>query len=68
MGVVRALLALLLLTGTAGAERYVMQRGETLEHVATAKGCSVELLMRVNNVKTTLILRVAKYEPGVPIT
>jgi murein endopeptidase len=32
-----------------------MQRGETLEHVATAHGCSVESLQRANNIKTTLI-------------
>jgi Penicillin-insensitive murein endopeptidase/LysM domain len=32
-----------------------MQRGETLEHVATAHGCSTDALMRANNVKTTLI-------------
>ena len=52
----RAALALLLLAaGSAQAERYIMQRGETLEHVATAYGCTVELLMRTNNVKTTLI-------------
>jgi len=32
-----------------------MQRGETLEHVANAKGCSVDALMRANGVKTTLV-------------
>lgn len=51
----RALFALLLLAGTARAERYVMQRGETLEHVARAHGCTADALMRANNVKTTLI-------------
>lgn len=50
-----ALTLLALAVGSADAERYVMQRGETLEHVATAHGCSVEALMRANNVKTTLI-------------
>lgn len=52
---VRTVLALLLLASTAHAERYIMQRGETLEHVARAKGCSVETLMRANNLKTTLV-------------
>jgi murein endopeptidase len=51
----RALLALLALAGSAHAERYVIQRGETLEHVATAKGCSVERLMRANGLRTTLV-------------
>lgn len=32
-----------------------MQRGETLEHVATAKGCSVDALMRANGLRTTLV-------------
>ena len=32
-----------------------MQRGETLDHVALAHGCTTEALMRANNVKTTLI-------------
>jgi hypothetical protein len=49
------LLVLALLAGPAYAERYVVQRGETLEHVATAKGCSVEALERANNLKTTLV-------------
>jgi murein endopeptidase len=52
---VRIVLALLLVASPARAERYVMQRGETLEHVAAAHGCSVETLQRANNVKTTLI-------------
>jgi hypothetical protein len=52
---VRAVLALLLLASSAHAERYVMQRGETLEHVALAHGCTTDALMRANNVKTTLI-------------
>jgi LysM repeat protein len=60
--VVRALVALLLIAGTAHAERYVMQRGETLEHVAAAYGCSTDALMRANNVKTTLL------RPGTVIT
>lgn len=51
----RPLLVLALLAGSASADRYVIQRGETLEHVATAKGCSVERLQRANNLKTTLV-------------
>ncbi len=51
----RVAVAILLLAGSAHAERYVMQRGETLEHVAVAHGCTTEALMRANNVKTTLI-------------
>ncbi len=47
--------ALLLVASSAHAERYVMQRGETLEHVAVAHGCTTDALMRANNVKTTLI-------------
>jgi hypothetical protein len=52
---VRPLLVLALLAGPVYAERYVVQRGETLEHVATAKGCSVEVIERANNLKTTLV-------------
>ena len=32
-----------------------MERGETLEHVARAHGCDVELVKRVNNVDTVLL-------------
>jgi hypothetical protein len=52
---VRALLALILLVHTAHAETYVMERGQTLQHVADAYGCSVEAVMRANHVKTTLV-------------
>lgn len=41
--------------GIAGAERHVIQRGETLEHVAAAYGCSVDEVMRANRVDTTLL-------------
>lgn len=52
----RALFALTLLVSTpAYAERHVIERGETLQHVADAYGCSVEAVMRANNVKTTLL-------------
>lgn len=52
---VRVLLALILLVQTARAERHVMERGQTLQHVADAYGCSVEAVMRANHVKTTLV-------------
>lgn len=58
----RPLLVLALLAGPAYADRYVIQRGETLEHVATAKGCTVDALQRANNLKTTLV------RPGTAIT
>lgn len=51
----RALLALLLLTGTADAGRHVIQRGETVEHVANAYGCSVNAILRANGLTTTLL-------------
>ena len=35
--------------------RHRMERGETLEHVARAHGCDVELVKRVNNVDTVLL-------------
>jgi hypothetical protein len=53
---VRAVLALtLLVCAPAYAERHVMERGETLQHVADAYGCSVDEVMRANDVKTTLL-------------
>lgn len=48
-----AFVALFVLPAAAG--RYIMQRGETLEHVAKAHGCSTDALMRANGVDTTLI-------------
>jgi len=51
----RPLLACLVLAGTAEAGRHVIQRGETLEHVAAAYGCSVDAVMRANGVDTTLL-------------
>jgi murein endopeptidase len=44
-----------LVPGLAAAESYVVQRGETLEHVARARGCTVDELMRANNLRTTLV-------------
>jgi LysM repeat protein len=58
---VRVVLVLLLLVGTADAGRHVIQRGETLHHVATAHGCTVDAIMRANKLKTTLL------EPGTVI-
>ncbi|HEY5945855.1 MAG TPA: penicillin-insensitive murein endopeptidase [Kofleriaceae bacterium] len=51
----RALGFLLVLAGSARADRYVIQRGETLQHVADAHGCTVEALQRANHVTTTLL-------------
>ena len=58
----RLVLALLLVASTARAERHVIQRGETLNHVADAYGCSVEAIMRANDLRTTLL------RPGTRIT
>lgn len=52
----RLALALLVVAGSAHADRYVVQRGETLAHVANAHGCSVDVLMRANNLRTTLVM------------
>jgi murein endopeptidase len=52
---VRSLWVLVLLGGTAQAERYVIQKGETLQHVADAHGCSVEAVQRANELRTTLV-------------
>jgi len=53
----RWLCALLLLTSTTAVAggRHKMERGETLEHVARAHGCDVELVKRVNRVDTVLL-------------
>src|SRR5687768_17155872 len=52
---VRIALPLVLLGATAEGGRPVNQRGETLEHVAAAYGCSVDAVMRANHVDTTLL-------------
>jgi hypothetical protein len=55
---VRPLLLIALLATTvttASAGRHVVQRGETLEHVAKVYGCSTEAVLRANNLKTTLV-------------
>ncbi len=52
----RSLIVLALLCAPASAnDRHVMQRGETLEHVAQAYGCSVEALQRANHVDTVIL-------------
>ncbi|MBA3397219.1 MAG: LysM peptidoglycan-binding domain-containing protein, partial [Deltaproteobacteria bacterium] len=55
----RIVLALALLcTGLpapASAGTHVVQRGETLEHVAAVHGCTVDAVLRANRLKTTLV-------------
>lgn len=51
----RALLILALLASSAAAGTHVVQRGETLEHVAKVYGCSTDAVLRANNLKTTLV-------------
>jgi hypothetical protein len=53
--VVAAAGLLVLCAGSARAERHVVQKGETLEHIARAYGCSVDAIERANSLKTTLI-------------
>jgi len=48
-------IALALASGSAEAGRHVVQRGETLEHVAAAYGCTVDTLLRANKLRTTLV-------------
>lgn len=58
----RALAVLVLLAGVAHAERYVVERGETLEAVAARHGCSTAALLRANHLDTTLV------PPGTVVT
>lgn len=52
----RLVASLLLVFATpAAAERYVVQPGETLEHVADAFGCSTAELLRANKLTNTLV-------------
>jgi murein endopeptidase len=46
---------ILVCASSASAERHVVQKGETLEHIARAYGCSVDAIERANSVKTTLL-------------
>jgi LysM repeat protein len=56
---VRSLVTLVVATSaiavTARAERYVVQRGETLEHVAASHGCATEVVLRANHRDNTLV-------------
>jgi hypothetical protein len=52
---VRSVLVVMILAGSAQAERHVIQRGETLEHVADGHGCSLEAVLRANGLQTTLL-------------
>jgi murein endopeptidase len=45
----------LLVSATASAERVVVQRGETLEHVASAHGCTTAVVEHANHVDTSLV-------------
>jgi LysM repeat protein len=51
----RSVLVLVALAGTASAERYVVQRGETLEHVAAAHGCSTDAVLKANHRDNVLV-------------
>ena len=51
----RHLLLAALIARPALADRHVVQRGETLEHVARAHGCDVDAVLRANHLKTTLV-------------
>ena len=51
----RALIILALTCATAEAGEHVVQRGETLEHVAAQYGCSVDAILRANRLDTTLV-------------
>ncbi|HEU0032193.1 MAG TPA: penicillin-insensitive murein endopeptidase [Kofleriaceae bacterium] len=47
--------AMLAASAPARADRHVVERGETLEHVAKRYGCSVEAVLRANGLTTTLV-------------
>ncbi|MBL0216031.1 MAG: penicillin-insensitive murein endopeptidase [Myxococcales bacterium] len=51
----RRLFVICLLATPAFAGRHIVQRGETLEHVAKVYGCSTEAVLKANNLKTTLV-------------
>ena len=48
-------LAALLLPAAAMADQHIVQKGETLEHIARAYGCSVDAIERANKLQTTLV-------------
>jgi hypothetical protein len=49
------LVVLAIFVHTAHAERFVIERGQTVQHAALAYGCSVEEVMRANGLRTTLV-------------
>lgn len=51
----RSLLIVALVCATAEAGEHIVQRGETLEHVAQQYGCSVEAVLRANRLDTVLV-------------
>ena len=53
----RSVLVLVLVLGgtLAHAERYVVQRGETLEHVAATHGCSTDAVLKANHRDNVLV-------------
>ena len=51
----RSLLVLALVCSPALAGEHIVQRGETLEHVAQQYGCTVEQVLRANRLTTTLV-------------
>jgi murein endopeptidase len=46
---------LFVVVAEAHADRHVVQRGETLEHVAQGHGCTVDAIERANHLTTTLV-------------
>ncbi|HLL25135.1 MAG TPA: LysM peptidoglycan-binding domain-containing protein, partial [Kofleriaceae bacterium] len=64
----RPLIVVLLLSGRVYANKHVVSRGETLEHVAAHYGCTVKAVLAANRLDTTLvppgtIVRVPKCAP-----
>lgn len=49
------IIALATLVTNAHAERHVVQRGETIAHVARVHGCTTASLLRANHLQTTLV-------------
>jgi hypothetical protein len=45
----------LLIAVPASAERYVVQVGETIEPAAVSHGCSVEMVERINHLRTSIV-------------
>lgn len=51
----RPFVLLALLAATVSAGTHVVERGETLEHVAKVYGCTTEAVLKANNLNTTLV-------------